>query len=142
MQFWRFLVTAEGITTMTVLKRFAIPVATAVAALTAVASPALGSTTTAGPVSRAATPLANTSYIFYTNNEENSFTCAYNTEYAVFYPSLIKYVENNCSVRIFLHQYSSGGGASFCINAKTPDQEVPSKNDWREVTVTDNHDNC
>lgn len=127
---------------MTVLKRFAIPVATAVAALTAVASPALASTTTAGPASRTVMPLENTSIIHFTDNEVQPIACAYNTENPVFQPSMISFVNNNCSVRVFMHEYSSGGGASYCINPKDHDQQLPKKNEWREITVTDNHDNC
>jgi hypothetical protein len=86
----------------------------------------------------------NTSYINFNDmppSHEN-VACNYGTTKAITMTQsgAILNVQNNCSVRLWLHQYADGSGKGFCITHNT-DPGVP-VGPWRQIQVTSNTAAC
>jgi hypothetical protein len=84
----------------------------------------------------------NTSYVnFNTMPPTNqAVACHYSTT-ATLRDTTVQNVENNCSVRMWLHQYVNGTGYNQCISPKT-DPAVNAFRTYRQVQVTSNTAAC
>jgi len=65
--------------------------------------------------------------------------CAFSTTGSVQHPAEIIRVVNNCSVRMWLHQYANGSGRALCIN---PGTTAEINRTYRQWQVTSNQSNC
>jgi hypothetical protein len=96
-----------------------------------------------GAVALAATPAyaVNTSYLYFNTNPptSQSVLCQFGTTGNVLHPSELYKVRNNCSVRMWLHQYADGSGYALCINH---DSTALINRIYRQWQVTSNPANC
>jgi hypothetical protein len=85
----------------------------------------------------------HTSYINYNTlpPEDQSIACNAGRSYVVEHPNIILDVQNNCSYRIYLHQYSTGGGKNVCISPNSH-MGVPPFIYYRQLLVTSNPAPC
>jgi hypothetical protein len=101
--------------------------------------PTASASAAAGSAGSAVAPRVNTSYIFFNTGDSQSLTCQGNTVGLIEYPYNISYVENECSVRIWLHQYADGNGKAFCVS-EDGDIRIPGV--YRQFMVSTNPNAC
>lgn len=72
-----------------------------------------------------------------------SYACHWGSSYGAAGPlqaSQGPITKNNCSVRVWLHEYASGGGYALCINPGTPTGIL--HRDYRQIYISKNTSNC
>jgi hypothetical protein len=103
--------------------------------ITALASAGIGAAALLAPSAYA----VNTSEIIFNNPSftEQPVACVFGTTGSVQHPAEIIRVINNCSVRMWLHQYADGSGRALCI-----DRTAVINNTYRQWQVTSNTAPC
>jgi hypothetical protein len=120
------------------MKRFLAALVLSIAGLAGL--PAASAVAATGSAGRMSVPFVHTSYIFFNTGDSQSLTCQGGTDGLIEYPYNIAYVENECSVRIWLHQYTSGNGDALCVS---PGEDLgPSGHVYRQFLVSTNTNQC
>lgn len=106
----------------------------------AIASLILGITGTALAIALPASAV-NSFKAIYTNGGFNNYACNYGANYYSQYE--MKAANNNCNVRVWLHQkFNPIGGWAYCISPTTNVNIPATYVNARDVQITSNHSRC
>jgi hypothetical protein len=77
----------------------------------------------------------------YTNGSYNNYACNYGANY--YNGGQLKSANNNCNVRVWLHQkFNPLGGWAYCISPTT-NVNIPARVvNARDIQITSNHSRC
>jgi hypothetical protein len=79
--------------------------------------------------------------IIYYNGRSYDYPCAEGHTYHGGLPAEVQYVNNNCAVRVWLHQNNNNSGHSLCVSPHTL-VATNSRITWVNLYVSNNNSNC